>query len=81
MLQAEMLLVEQQKILLQEKQKLLEVSQNVKILEDKNDADPIEVAEDTCNYMIKETVFQNPTEDDIKCLTRDSKSLNEKKKE
>lgn len=80
-LQAEMLLVEQQKVLLQEKQKLLEVSQNVKILEDKNDADPIEVVEDTCNYMIKETVFQNPTEDDIKCLTRDPKSLSEKKKE
>lgn len=81
MLQAEMLLVEQQKLLLKEKQKLLEVTQNVKILEDKNDSDPIEVVEDTCNYKIKETVFENPTEDDIKCLTRDPKTSIEKKKD
>ena len=81
MLQAEMLLVEQQKLLLKEKQKLLEVSQNVKILEDKNDSDPIEVVEDVCNYKIKETVFENPTEDDIKCLTGDPKTSIEKKKD
>ena len=81
MLQAEILLVEQQKLLLKEKQKLLEVTQNVKILEDKNDSDPIEVVEDACNYKIKETVFENPTEDDIKCLTRDPKTSIEKKKD
>ena len=81
MLQAEMLLVEQQKLLLKEKQKLLEVTQNVKILEDKNDSDQIEVVEDACNYKIKETVFENPTEDDIKCFTMDPKTSIEKKKD
>ena len=69
LLQAEMLLVEQQKLLLKEKQKLLHATQG-----DQNLNEGLE-------KNVKPTVFENPTEDDIKCLTEDPKSSSEKKKD
>ena len=77
MLQAEILLVEQQKLLLKEKQKLLEVSQGAKNLEDKKELEQIIEAKDE----VQSTVYENPTENDIKCLRDGPKSSSEKKED
>ena len=81
LLQAELLLVEQQKLLLKEKQKLLEASQNENILKDDKELEEIVEDQDVVKPALQETVFENPTEDDIKCLTRDPKPSSEKKKD
>ena len=76
-----MLLVEQQQLLLKEKQKLFEASQTVKIIEDKKESDQITEVEEAVRSKIKETVFENPTEDEIKCLTKEPKTSSDKKKD
>jgi len=81
LLQAELLLVEQQKLLLKEKQKLLEASQNENIIKEEKELEEIVEDQDVVKPALKETVFENPTEDDIKCLTRDPKPSSEKKKD
>ena len=75
LLQAEMLLVEQQKLLLKEKQKLLHATQG-----DQNLNKGLEKNVESKDG-VKPTVFENPTEDDIKCLTKDPKPSSEKKKD
>ena len=77
MLQAEILLVEQQKLLLKEKQKLLVASQGANILEVKKELEQIVEAKDE----VQSTVYENPTENDIKCLRDVPKSPSEKKKD
>jgi len=74
-LHAEILLVEQQKLLLKEKQKLLEASQGAKILEDEK------VSEHIVKDSVLSTVYENPTENDIKCLREGPKSSSEKKED
>jgi len=77
MLQAEILLVEQQKLLLKEKQKFLEASQGAKILEDEKKLEQLVEAKDT----VQSTVYENPTENDIKCFRDGPKSSSEKKED
>lgn len=81
LLEEETRLVEQQTLLLKEKQKLLEASENVKNLEDSNAGRQNSQVQDVDKCVIKETVFENPTEDDIKGLTEDPKASIEKKKD
>ena len=76
-LQAEMLLVEQQKLLLKEKQKLLEASKSGKNIEKEIELEQIVEFKET----VKSTLYENPTEDDIKCLTKEPKPPSEKKKD
>ena len=72
LIQAELLLVEQQKLLLKEKQKLLEASQGSDIcdkeIQDRTDK-------------VQSAVYEDPTENDIKCLRDGPKSSSEKKED
>ena len=75
LLQNELFLIEAQKALLEEKNKLLEESKgDSKILTDSKG-----ITDDNCE--VKGAVFENPTEDDIKGLSMKPKELHEKKKE
>ena len=76
-LEAEILLVEQQKLLLKEKQKLIEASKSGKIIDD-----DVEMKQNVdSKESVQSTLFENPTEDDIKCLTQKPKPSSEKKKD
>ena len=76
-LEAEILLVEQQKLLLKEKQKLIEASKSGKIIDD-----DVEMKQNVdSKESVQSTLFENPTEDDIKCLTKEPKPSSEKKKD
>ena len=76
-LEAEILLVEQQKLLLKEKQKLIEASKSGKIIDDDVEMKQIVDSKES----VQSTLFENPTEDDIKCLTKEPKPSSEKKKD
>ena len=76
-LEAEILLVEQQKLLLKEKQKLIEASNSGKIIDDDVEVKQIVDSKESA----QSTLFENPTEDDIKCLTKEPKPSSEKKKD
>ena len=76
-LEAEILLVEQQKLLLKEKQKLIEASKSGKIIDD--DVEMKQIVD--LKESVQSTLFENPTEDDIKCLTKEPKPSSEKKKD
>merc|ERR1719317_215758 len=68
-LEAEILLVEQQKLLSKEKQKLIEASKSGKIVDDDVEMKQIVDSKES----VQSTLFENPTEDDIKCLTKEPK--------
>ena len=72
LIQAELLLVEQQKLLLKEKQKLLEASQGSDICDQE--------IQDLTDKM-QSAVYEDPTENEIKCLIDGPKSASEKKKD
>ena len=80
-LEEEMHLMEQQTLLLKQKQHLCESSQNIEFIENIDTAKQNPEEQDIGKSSIKETIFENPTEEDIKCMTRDPKTIIEKKKD